>query len=397
MNAIDLDEFDRLARQQGHPPMDNREDLMLPPLDQVVQQPIPGGVAVAGPLPYQHFLSNVYTPPPLDRQRYQRSPDWPTVLNTPTPSPAPSGLFARGSTAFLFELVETTQVPLIDTSQGGGDNNTAERGGLETPLRGALETPDVVGNPTPPRGRKGAKKEAKGRNKGMKVHQKITLARICVDQAAQYGVMKMQDFWDTVKTLLLEQADYSLKTPRQTVMKWVTERIEEMVEEEMGSGTEVERDEFKAAVEKFAERVEAYKEEVEAKKKTAEEIVQEAHETARVQMSMLSGLYDEDILGRDTPLGSDTPAPRSRTSTPSIALNKGSSRQHRSTSAALLVDGMERSIGRLADALIQTSQAPGTKRKREDEDVAQRFDVMEQRMDRVEGGIAKILDKLTEI
>ena len=398
VSVMDLDEYDRIARQEGYPPMDDREDLILPPLAQVVQQPQGGVVA---PLPYQQFLHTVYNPLlPLDQQQYQRSPSWPTIRGASSPTPAPSGPFSRGSTAFPFETIETTRVPLNDTPEGRRDNNAPERGGLEKSPTGELETPEPAGNNTRGNSVRGsATPGATGRNVGMKAYQKVILARICVEHAAEYGVIKMGDFWDMITKLLWEQAGYSLKSPRQTVFKWITLRIDELVEEEMGSGTEVECDDFRAAVEKFAERVEAHKEEVGAKAKTVEEKVREAHETMRVQMSMLHGIDEEDVPGVDTPM-------RSRTSTPSIALNKSSSKQHRSTSATILVDGIERSMNRLADA-IQGSQAPnnGNKRKRdrsnspEDERdhrelVAQRFSGIDKRMERLEGGIAKILDKL---
>ena len=56
--------------------------------------------------------------------------------------------------------------------------------------------------------------------------------------------------------LLKQKTGYKLVHPMQTVIRWVKARIDELVEEKMGSGTEVERDDFKTAVEQFAKQME---------------------------------------------------------------------------------------------------------------------------------------------
>lgn len=57
-----------------------------------------------------------------------------------------------------------------------------------------------------------------------------------------------------IRQLLKERTGYDLVDPRQTVLKWVDAILDKLVEEEMGSGTEIKKSNFKATVEQLAER-----------------------------------------------------------------------------------------------------------------------------------------------
>ena len=68
MSAIDLDEFNRLTRQEGHLPIDKRAGLMLHFWSKwytgrwaTVFLTTPRGVS------FQQYTQNVYAPPPLDQ------------------------------------------------------------------------------------------------------------------------------------------------------------------------------------------------------------------------------------------------------------------------------------------------------------------------------------------
>lgn len=58
--------------------------------------------------------------------------------------------------------------------------------------------------------------------------------------------------------------------PRNTVLRWVKACMEELVQEEMGSGTQVDQDDFKAAVELFKNRLEAVDAEIKQSRKSKE-------------------------------------------------------------------------------------------------------------------------------
>lgn len=51
--------------------------------------------------------------------------------------------------------------------------------------------------------------------------------------------------------LLKDQTRYDLLKPTITVMRWVKADIDELVEEEMGSNTQVEQDDFKVVIGQF--------------------------------------------------------------------------------------------------------------------------------------------------
>lgn len=55
--------------------------------------------------------------------------------------------------------------------------------------------------------------------------------------------------------LLKDQTGYDLLKPRITIMRWVKAHINELVDKKMGSGTQIEQDDFKAVVKQFTIRI----------------------------------------------------------------------------------------------------------------------------------------------
>ena len=76
-----------------------------------------------------------------------------------------------------------------------------------------------------------------------------------------------------------------LSTPK---LRWVKACIDELVEEEMGSGTQVDQDDFKAAVEIFKNRLEIVEAEIKQSKQSKEAQAAELFEAARVQKAIMT-------------------------------------------------------------------------------------------------------------
>lgn len=155
----------------------------------------------------------------------------------------------------------------------------------------------------------------KTRARGMNAQEKLALIRECCEHASEYRLNNKMAFWMLIRDLLKTRTGYLLKEPRNTVLRWVADRGDELVQEEMGSGTQVDQDDFKAAVEQFAGRVKAIQDELDEQVKTSKAKSAELYESARVQSAMVFGLDDEPIPGVDAPSNSATQAG------PSIALN----------------------------------------------------------------------------
>ena len=66
-----------------------------------------------------------------------------------------------------------------------------------------------------------------------------------------------------ISNILKQQIGYHLVNSQKTVTNWVKAQIDELVEEEMGSDTEVERNNFKTVVETFAEQMKNIAQEIE--------------------------------------------------------------------------------------------------------------------------------------
>lgn len=147
--------------------------------------------------------------------------------------------------------------------------------------------------------------------------------------------------------------------PRLTVMRWVKARIDELVEEEMDSGTQVEQDDFKAAVEQFAIRFNTVQTELDSAIKDKQLQAAELFEVAKLQSAMVFGLDDEPIASIEATPG------LIMGSGPSIALNPTTQKRKRdeagssgpSKDAILLLETFERSTTILAQALVRAEGA----------------------------------------
>lgn len=165
-----------------------------------------------------------------------------------------------------------------------------------------------------------------------------------------------------ISELLKQQTGYDLMHPQQTVTQWVKARIDELVEEEMGSGTEVERNDFKAAVEQFAHHMETVAQDIEDSVKTRQQKAAENLETARLENALIFEIDDELIPGVDTPNRSSTPGS-------SIALNPWQKKRKRnnentsetqleaSQNAVLIANSFRDSTAVLADTFHYKQKA----------------------------------------
>lgn len=118
----------------------------------------------------------------------------------------------------------------------------------------------------------------------------------------------------------------------------------------MGSGTQVDQDDSKAAVEIFKNRLEVVEAEIKQSKQRKEAQAAELFEAARVQRAMVFELGDEPIPGIDLE--------SSNVRSASIALNSSARKRKRdadlgpSSDAVLLAEAFEKSTGVLAKALV---------------------------------------------
>ncbi len=141
----------------------------------------------------------------------------------------------------------------------------------------------------------------RNRNRNMNIREKLVLIRECVEHADEYRPGNKTKFWAMISELLKQQTGYELISPQQTVTRWVKARIDELVEEEMGSGTEVERNDFKTAVETFSARMETVAQDIDDALKTRQQRAAENLEAARLENSLIFQLDDEPIPGIDAP------------------------------------------------------------------------------------------------
>ncbi len=132
-----------------------------------------------------------------------------------------------------------------------------------------------------------------------------------------------------------------------------------MVEEERGSGTEVERDDFKAAVEQFAERMDTVAREIDDAVKLYQQRAAENLEAARLENSLVFQIDDEPFPGVDTPANFNY----SQSSSIALALRvskrkrEPESNSQPSADIVLLTSGFKEARTILADA-YRASHAP---------------------------------------
>ncbi len=142
--------------------------------------------------------------------------------------------------------------------------------------------------------------------------------------------------------------------PRLAVTRWVKAHINKLVEEEMDLGTQVEQDDFKAAVAQFAIRFNIVQTELDLAIKDKQSQATKRFEVAKLQSTMVFGLDDESIAGIEATSGLVTG------SGPSIALNPAAQKRKRdetgsggpSKDAILLSETFERPTTILAQALV---------------------------------------------
>ena len=80
-------------------------------------------------------------------------------------------------------------------------------------------------------------------------------------------------------------------------MRQVKIHIDELVEEEMGSGTQMEQDDLKAAVEQFAIRVNKVQLEIDSAVKDKQTQIAELFGPTKLQSAMVFGLDNKPITG----------------------------------------------------------------------------------------------------
>lgn len=227
----------------------------------------------------------------------------------------------------------------------------------------------------------------------MNKHEKLTLIRECCEHAEEYRALNKTKFWAMISDILKQQTGYHLVNPQQTVTNWVKSQIDELVEEEMGSGTEVERNDFKTAVEQFAERMRTVALEIEVSVRSRKIKAAESLAAARLESSLVFQLDDEPIPGVDTPSGS-TPS--------SIALAPRSNKRKRDTvdqtgpspDAVLMNTGIKEAAEALAGAYrarIQNSEPAEVNRLEE------RIDSVESSLGEVKGSLGDMKDTLGDM
>ena len=217
------------------------------------------------------------TPPP------QRN-----YLPVPT-SARPSGTLTPGPTTPILG-------PTPELNKRGGRNQKGERGGIggRTSRDGRARTRQQAPSEDQ-QDESSSQPRRKGRNRNMTPQEKLYLIRECCEHAEEYKPRNKLAFWEMIRRLLREKTGYDLMEPRNTVTRWVKARIDELVEEEMGSGTQVEQDDFKAAVEQFAGRMETVQKDLDEQVKDKKANAAEMFEAARLQSDMVFGLDDEPI------------------------------------------------------------------------------------------------------
>lgn len=151
--------------------------------------------------------------------------------------------------------------------------------------------------------------------------------------------------------------------PRNTMTRWVKACIDELVEEEMSSGTQVEQDDFKVAMEQFAWQMETVQKDLDEQVKDKRANTVKMFEAARLQNDMVFSLDDKPIPGIESRTLGAAPGHPSF-----IALNANIWKQKRNNSsngksidvAAILSETIERITTVLAQALTSAppKQAP---------------------------------------
>ena len=193
----------------------------------------------------------------------------------------------------------------------------------------------------------------------MNIREKLELIRECVEHADKYCPDNKTKIWVMILELLKQQTGYKLISPQQTVTRWMKARIDELVEEEMGSGTEVERNDFKTTVETFAARMETVAQDIHDALKTRQQRAAENLEAARLENTLIFQLSYKPIPDVDTP-----PTGTQSSRELSIALSHRPNKRKReasdlpSSDAVLLANSYRDSTAVLAEVLHARHEIP---------------------------------------
>lgn len=155
----------------------------------------------------------------------------------------------------------------------------------------------------------------------MTPHEKLVLIRQCCEHSDKYFPGNKSNFWLMIRKLLRERTDYDLVDPRQTITRWVETSIDKLVENEMRSSTQIERNAFTVAVEQYASRWQAVADEINESVRVHQQRAAETMEVARLASSLVIDVDDEPIPGVNAPSSSATDV--TGPGTPSVEMEEG--------------------------------------------------------------------------
>lgn len=372
-------------------------------------------------------LSSTYAPPML--------PSNPTSSPSPTPTRALVSPPAPIPIQTIFPSAVSADLPTACGERGGrGSRGGQGRGSRGAKRGGRSAGPNVAPQDQAPAPGNNEDADAertdeeqptrkRGRNRNMNAREKLVLIRECCEHMDEYRPGNKTKFWAMISELLKQHTGYDLMHPQQTITRWVKARIDELVEEEMGSGTEVERNDFKAAVEQFAQHMDTVAQDIEDSVKSRQQKAAENLEAARLENALIFEIDDEPISGVDTPNTNRSSTPGS-----SIALNprqRKRKREHNtneqrhetqpaeaSQNAVLIANSFRDSTAVLADALRYRQEAniapapatapaatpTATATSSENNKLSQRISNLEQKVDgavsNMEGMMGRIMQAL---
>lgn len=247
----------------------------------------------------------------------------------------------------------------------------------------------------------------KPRNKNMTPQEKLVLIRGCCEHADKYRPGNKSNFWLLIRKLLRDRMNYDLADPRQTISRWVETRIDELVDKEMRSGTEVERNDFKIAVKQFANRSQAVADGTNDSTKTPQQHAAENLEVAGVERSLG---FDVDVEPTSAANASSNLATGSTGSaTPLVAPGVQANKRRRvgpeartaggdaSKDAIFLAGSFRESITVLAEALRAPRQAPVAPLPPPPAAPTGNNPSVEQRIDQVESALGDVRNMVSRI
>lgn len=88
----------------------------------------------------------------------------------------------------------------------------------------------------------------KGRRRAINAQKKLCLICKCCKHSSECKPRNKLAFWEIIRKILRDQTCYDLKKLRNTVFCWVADQRERLVLEKIGSGMQVDQDNFKATV-----------------------------------------------------------------------------------------------------------------------------------------------------